>query len=395
MARPRLFLRLSLLFELLTLSFRLPYWFVRNVPRSFRGRPSWSLSKAVHVEFQRRRCIISTRFYHLAVVANHTMVDQGSNVKHVWLNPTPDLLNDKLRTWAAEANVDSMRIPGYWFDEEGVDTPIGAKPHPNEKIIYSLHGGAYIFCSASPHATHAPTVRDLLKYCKDVRRIFAVEYRLSSAAPEDTPANAFPAALLDALAGYTYLVQSVGFAPQDIIIEGDSAGGNLALALTRYLVENVGLAGLPAPPGGLLLLSPWADVTYNPRKPGSRAAANRTVDYVENPDLRNYARRAFLGPRDPLDPYISPGSDDPLMPHVSFDGFPRTLITAGGAEVLIDEIAVLVERMKKGIGEKVTYYEAPDEVHDYLCSHGRGRSAQLRYRKSPTGWQPREIRSYV
>jgi acetyl esterase/lipase len=306
------------------------------------------------------------RYHDLVLVADHTKVIKGSNVKHVWLNPTPDLLNDKLRTWAAEANVDSMRIPGYWFDKEGINTPIGANPGPTEKIVYSLHGGAYIFCSASPRGVHTPIVRDFLKYCKDVRRIFAVEYRLSRAAPEHTPANAFPAALLDALAGYTYLVQSVGFAPQDIIIEGDSAGGNLALALTRYLVENVGLAGLPAPPGGLVLLSPWADGTYNTRKPGSRAAANRFVDYVENPNLRTYARRAFLGPRDPLDPYISPGSDDPRMPHVSFDGFPRTLIIAGGAEVLIDEIGVLVERMKMGIGEKVTYYEAPDEVHDYL-----------------------------
>jgi acetyl esterase/lipase len=293
------------------------------------------------------------------------MVIQGSHVKHVWLNPTPDLMNDKLRTWAAEANVAPMRIPGYWFDEEGANTPIGASPRPSEKVIYSLHGGGYIFCSASPDGIHATLVRSLLKHCKDVQRVFAVEYRLSRAAPEDTPANAFPAALLDALAGYAYLVQSVGFAPQDIIIEGDSAGGNLAHALTRYLVENAGLAGLPAPPGGLLLLSPWLDITYNTPRPGSRAAANEGVDYITSPKPDSYSRRAFLGPHDPLNPYISPGSSDPRMPRVSFDGFPRTFVVAGGAEMLIDEIGVLVERMKS-MGEKVTYYEAPDEVHDYF-----------------------------
>ena len=32
-------------------------------------------------------------------------------------------MNNKLRTWAAEANVVPMRIPGYWFDEEGANTP--------------------------------------------------------------------------------------------------------------------------------------------------------------------------------------------------------------------------------------------------------------------------------
>jgi acetyl esterase/lipase len=298
-------------------------------------------------------------------IADHTMVAQGPNVKYAWLNPTPDLLNNKLRTWAAEANVVPMCIPGYWFDEEGANTPIGASPRRSEKVIYSLHGGAYIFCSANPDAIHAVIVRGLLKHCKGVQRIFAVEYRLSRAAPEDTPGNAFPAALLDALAGYAYLVQSVGFAPEDIIIEGDSAGGNLALALTRYLVENTDLAGLPAPPGALILLSPWVDVSYSTPSPGSRSAANETVDYIISPKLYSYSRRAFLGPRDPLDPYISPGSSDPRMPYVSFDRFPRTFVVAGGAELLIDEIGVLVERMKS-MDEKVTYYEAQDEVHDYL-----------------------------
>ncbi|KAI0248122.1 alpha/beta-hydrolase [Lactifluus subvellereus] len=362
---PRPLLGLYLLYELITMTFRLPYWLVRNLPRSLRGRPSWSLWKAVRVDFQRRMCTISTRFYGLTSNADHTMVTQGSNVKYVWLNPTPALMNNKLRTWAAEANVVPMRIPGYWFDEEGANTPIGAAPRPSEKVIYSLHGGAYIFGSASPDAIHSTLVHGLLKHCEGVQRIFAVEYRLSRAAPEDTPANAFPAALLDALAGYTYLVQSVGFAPQDIIVEGDSAGGNLALALTRYLVENNGLAGLPAPPGALLLLSPGVDMSYAIPLPGSRAAANATVDYIGVPTLNDYTRRAFLGPRDPLDPYMSPGSKDPRMPSVSFDGFPRSFVVAGGAELFIDKIGVLVERMKSA-GNKVTYYEAPDEVHDYI-----------------------------
>ena len=259
-----------------------------------------------------------------------------------------------------------MSIPGYWFDKDGVDTPIGARPRSSEKVIYALHGGAYILASASPGNGHDIIIHGLMRHCAGVERVFAVEYRLSRAAPEDTPAHPFPAALLDALAGYTYLIDSVGFAPQDIIIEGDSAGGNLALALTRYLVENAGLAGLPAPPGALILLSPWVDLFSKVARPGSRAEANVCIDYIANPELVDYARRAFLGPHDPLDPYISPGCDDPCMPHVSFEGFPRSLVVAGGAELLIDEIGVLVKRMKEEMGEKVTYHEEPDEVHAYI-----------------------------
>lgn len=359
---------LYLLYELFAMTFRLPCWLVRNLHKSLRPRPSWSLRKAVSVELLKRISKISSRVDGIKFIANHTTVSRQPHTKHVWLNPVPpDLLSDKLRTWTADADVAPMSIPGYWFDKDGVDTPIGVSPRPTEKVIYSLHGGSYIRFSASPADINAAIVRGLLKHCAGAQRAFAVEYRLSRAAPEDAPAHAFPAALLDALAGYIYLVESVGFAPQDIIVEGDSAGGNLALALTRFLLEHVELAGVPAPPGALILLSPWVDLsTKVQRRPGSRAAANASVDYIGQPENTHYSTRAFLGPRDPLDPYISPGCDDPRMPHVSFEGFPRSIVVAGGAEVLIDEIGVLVERMKSQMGERVTYHEEPDEVHDYL-----------------------------
>ena len=90
--------------------------------------------------------------------------------------------------------------------------------------------------------------------------LFSVEYRLSSThpLPEENP---FPAALLDALAGYVHLVDVMGYDPANVIVAGDSAGGNIALALARYLVEirgrraEAGVALLPAPPGHLLLIS--------------------------------------------------------------------------------------------------------------------------------------------
>jgi hypothetical protein len=60
---------------------------------------------------------------------------------------------------------------------------------------------------------------------------------------------------------------------------------------------------------------------------------------------------------------------------LDFKGFPRTFITAGGAELSLDQIRVLKERMANDLGEgngvqegegKVRYYEAKDAVHDYL-----------------------------
>ena len=71
-----------------------------------------------------------------------------------------------------------------------------------------------------------------------------------------SPSSAFPAQLLDLVAGYGYLLK-LGFLPENITLFGDSSGGHLVLCLSRYLAEldeavpdlNVGM------PGALMLIS--------------------------------------------------------------------------------------------------------------------------------------------
>jgi len=308
-------------------------------------------------------------------VADHTRVSQGPDIKHVWLKPVPKLINDRMETCAAKGNVEPASIPGYWMDEEGMDIPISAPPKQGEKVIYYLHGGGYVRFSASPRDCMANIARGMLKHCKSVKRAFLLEYRLSKAHP-NPPANPFPAALFDALAGYVYLTQDVGFSPKDVVIEGDSAGGNLAHTLTRYLVENRGMEGLPAPPGELILLSPWVDLTTSDHVPGSSMCVNSRVDFLGTPNTpdHKYARGAFLGPlgeEGALDRYISPACVDPRMAPVWFTNFPRTLVISGEAEILRTQIETLVKKMAKdmGVGRgegQVEYYEAPDTVHDFL-----------------------------
>ncbi|KAI0293361.1 Alpha/Beta hydrolase protein [Multifurca ochricompacta] len=366
---------LYLTFELTTtLLFRLPSWVLGNLPRTLRPRQSWSLKKSVLIKVVDRFHLVLGRTDTLLFFGDHQTVKEGPDVKHVWVEPTPHLMNTEIRKWASAAEVVPATIPGYWIDKENTSTGIGAPPGPGEKVIYSLHGGAYIRVSASPHDIAANIGRGLLEHCTDVHRVFAIEYRLSKHLP-DEPRHPFPAALLDALAGYVYLTDTVGFAPENIIIEGDSAGGNLALALVRYLVENAGLIkGLPVPPEALLLLSPWVDPSDIAVPPGSRANFNMASDYIGPPEgpIALYARRAFFGPlahvpNGLLNPYIAPGCADMRMPRVSFEGFPRTMIVAGEAEMLVDQINILVRRMRRDLGEKVLYYEARDAVHDFIA----------------------------
>jgi hypothetical protein len=74
-----------------------------------------------------------------------------------------------------------------------------------------------------------------------------------------TPSQAFPAALQDALATYAHLVLTLGY--RDVALAGDSAGGGLAINLLQYLALTVPKAGGLVLPSGLLLFSPWSDLT--------------------------------------------------------------------------------------------------------------------------------------
>lgn len=202
-------------------------------------------------------------------------------MKGIWVKPVPGLVAGDLANFAAQNGVEGERIPGYWLERKDTKHVIGQPPQPGEKVIYTLHGGGYVLFSGSPKDPLADVPRGLIKLIPAVRRAFSLEYRLSVGKPYKATAP-FPAALLDALAGYNYLVNTVGFAPEDIILEGDSAGGNLALALTRYLVENRKnpKVTLPRPPGALLLLSPWADMGTSHLSPTSSIMVNEKTGTI-------------------------------------------------------------------------------------------------------------------
>lgn len=74
----------------------------------------------------------------------------------------------------------------------------------------------------------------------------ALEYRLSHVA-------SLPGIVSDAVSAWRYLIQDCGYSPSDIVVSGDSAGGHLTLALTRYLVTEKPFGG--GIPKGLVLYS--------------------------------------------------------------------------------------------------------------------------------------------
>lgn len=290
----------------------------------------------------------------------------------MYIPPTPHLIRGDVAKWASEAGVSGERVVGYWIEKKGVDIPINAPPRPDEKVILSFHGGIYVKFSAHPSDLISIARHELLKHTRSVTRILNVEYRLSRRHAR-APQHPFPAALLDAVAAYSYLVHTVGFAPHNIVLMGDSAGGNLALALTRYLRDRTtaGDTDLPALPAATLLLSPWVELPVAPAGPHASPFRNRHSDFLDvTRDDFVECTRMFLGhvsfAAAAANPYISPASE--AIDKVSFKGFPRAYILAGGAEGLLDSIRVLRKRMVEDLGEEhVQYVEFPDAIHDFCC----------------------------
>lgn len=295
----------------------------------------------------------------------------------------PHLIVGDVKQWAEGAKVECARIPGYWIEKRGVDRLSRAPAKRNEKVLYHLHGGGYVSHSAHPDDIISNIPRGILEYTpSELERAFCLEYRLSKGPPEAASTNPFPAALLDAIAGYNYLINDVGFPPEDIIVTGDSAGGNLALALVRYLVENANnsIVKLPPVPGALVLCSPWVYLGPNDLPKDSELRKTSSAYTMRETDFigivgKKYAREAnwYFGPLGPeaglSNRYISPASESPncKLGKLSYKGFPRTFILGGGVEVLVDQIRSMAMRMMDDMGsEKVEYLEQPLGMHDFL-----------------------------
>ena len=147
--------------------------------------------------------------------------------------------------------------------------------------------------------------------------------------------------------------------PQNITDAGDSAGGNVALAVTHYVVENR-LSHLPSP-GGFIAASPVTDMSLSRAGTSSSHylnAASNIFDLPPNTHPLSFGKPylvVYVGEMDleevKSNRYLSPTSTFVTQPNISGDtellsGFPRSYIMGGGAEHLFDDIVALAEKME-------------------------------------------------
>jgi acetyl esterase/lipase len=282
-----------------------------------------------------------------------------------------DFIPDEIKTFAEQASVAPIRIPGYWYHQQGKPLLGGAKAAPGEEVIFYLHGGGFIHQSAHPKDIVSTSPTDTLKALPRIRRLLSMEYRLSVGEPFAPAAHPFPAALLDALSGYSYLVNSLHFEPKNILLGGDSCGANLAVALMRCIRElNNPAFGMPK---AAILYSPWVDLGDSHITENSAAVNFAHIDFVITYVRNMWAAEVYTAPFVKgfysTNPYVSPASKG-LPVHIQqglFKGFPKMFITGGDHEQFIDSIRTLKSRAENDIGkDSVTYMENKESTHDIV-----------------------------
>jgi acetyl esterase/lipase len=196
--------------------------------------------------------------------------------------------------------------------------------NPNFAVLYA-HGGGYV----TGKLDYARNLAAKIALATGFTTI-SFKYRLA-------PEHPYPAAFDDAVTIWDYLT-SGKFPPENIFIAGDSAGGNLALCLTQKL-----LADKNPLPRGLLLFSPWTDMTGT--------ASSYEIYKDKDPILtREYvlgAAKAYMGERyAPEDPLFSPLFGE-------LKGLPPVYIMAGRNEILLDDSLRLKEKITAEGGRAV------------------------------------------
>lgn len=187
---------------------------------------------------------------------------------------------------------------------------------PDKKTLLYIHGGGWTLCSTQ---THRSLVIRLAK-ASGVRAL-SIDYRLA-------PEHPFPAALEDTLAAYHYLLDQ-GYSPQEIVLGGDSAGGNLTLSCLLALKA----AGEPLP-AGAICLSPATDLTGS----GDSFTTKTKVDpIVILPASGIPIHEPYTRGQDLTNPLISPLFGD-------LHGLPPILIHVGEDEILLDDSTRFVEK---------------------------------------------------
>jgi cation diffusion facilitator CzcD-associated flavoprotein CzcO/acetyl esterase/lipase len=218
-------------------------------------------------------------------------------------------------------------IAGEWVEPAG-----GAA----QATLLYLHGGGFVACAPRTHRGLTAAL------ARRGWRVFVPDYRLA-------PEHPFPAAIDDAVAAWEGLQAETAGRPA--AVAGDSAGGNLAVALMLRLRE----AGRPLP-AAAALFSPCTDLTGG----SPSMVENAALDAMFDPQHMPRFAEAYLGPADPAHPLAS-------VLHADLAGLPPLLLHASRVEALRDDSVRFADKARAaGVTVHLQLWDAVPHVWQLL-----------------------------
>lgn len=254
--------------------------------------------------------------------------DIASAVEHI---------SNTYKRWSRETTINTMRhdwdalYPEIRPEVTVTDTHLNStalrwitpRNDDNNKVVLYLHGGGFRLGS---NRSHARIMSDIAVASNCT--VVGVEYRL-------LPEHPYPCALDDCYEVYYHLTQTARPGYQ-IILAGDSAGGGLAAALWQKIRNN---ANIPWPVG-MVLLSPWVDLTLS----GDSYESKQNEDPIHQTKMLALIAKEYLGSNNNIkEPTASPLFGE-------FTQHPKTLIQVGTSEIGLDDAVQYAENINCGGG---------------------------------------------
>jgi acetyl esterase len=216
--------------------------------------------------------------------------------------------------------------------------PEGEGPFP---VVVFFHGGGWVKGNLE---THDDLCRQLTNETGMV--VLAVDYRRP---PEDP----FPAALEDCYAATAWAAEHGHFLdgdPTRVAVAGDSAGGNLAAAVSLLARDRDGPAV-----GHQLLLYPVLDRDFT--RDSYREVGDVTL--LTEANMRWYWEQYLAEDVDAMNPYAAP------LQARDLSGLPPATVVVSGWDPLHDEGVDYAERLSTA-DVPVTLLDLQDQIHAFL-----------------------------
>lgn len=340
------------IYALLAIGFeltRMPIWVVKYITTYGRQHPLWSFKQACGTR------LLYAFLHHSSIIQVYEPLPLTPGAEKERFITIPPASAKLYKGPLVHGDVKPATIGATWYPAPLTST----SDKSSLTVVLHMHGGAFV-AGDGRTATAGYLANKFLKH-GGITHVLLPQYRLSTL-PASKTSNPFPAALQDTLTSYLYLLNDLKIPASNIIVSGDSAGGNLALALLRYLSQYGSDLDIPTP-GGAWLWSPWVQPSGGLDMDTFLRNPNFNTDYLP-PSFITWGVKAYAG---------LAGPSSLSSPYISHLGLPFATATpiylnTGGAEVLCGDDVQCGQEMKGVAGNRVVVDVEEAVPHDIVLT---------------------------